>query len=124
MGGPGGSELLLLGGLLYTAGVPWFLRDGWTLGVPDHTIWHLFVLAASMAHYLCSCVAKSVSSSGLVSTYSCQIHRGFRPSRIQMNTGVPHQESVLKYDDDKSDCFHADVGPSRNNCSTSNNSND
>jgi len=41
-----------------------------------------------------------------------------------MNTGVPHQESVLKYDDDKSDCFHADVGPSRNNCSTSNNSND
>lgn len=51
--GPGGSELLLLGGLLYTAGVPWFLRDGWTLGVPDHTIWHLFVLAASMAHYFC-----------------------------------------------------------------------
>ena len=45
--------LLVGGGVAYTAGVPWFVRDRRTLGVPDHTIWHLFVLAASVMHYFC-----------------------------------------------------------------------
>ncbi len=41
------------GGVSYTIGVTWFVRDGRTCGVPDHTIWHLFVLNGSFMHYLC-----------------------------------------------------------------------
>lgn len=48
-----GFYWLLAGGVLYTLGVPWFLKDGKTLGIPDHTIWHMFVLAAAIAHFLC-----------------------------------------------------------------------
>ena len=42
---------LLLGGVLYTAGVPFNVRDKRTLGIPDHTIWHVFVIGGSMAHF-------------------------------------------------------------------------
>lgn len=51
--GPDGSRLLVIGGLLYTGGVPFFVKAGRTWRVPDHTIWHLFVLAGSIAHYFC-----------------------------------------------------------------------
>lgn len=42
---------LLLGGVLYTAGVPFNVRDKRTLGLPDHTIWHFFVIGGSVCHY-------------------------------------------------------------------------
>ena len=48
-----GVWLLVGGGVLYTAGVPFFVKDKRTLGMPDHTIWHIFVMAASIAHYYC-----------------------------------------------------------------------
>ena len=48
-----GVWLLFVGGVLYTVGVPFFVRDKRTIGIPDHTIWHLFVMAASAAHYYC-----------------------------------------------------------------------
>jgi len=51
--GPKGVKLLVLGGIFYTGGVPFFVRDRRTLGVPDHTLWHIFVLAASITHYFC-----------------------------------------------------------------------
>ncbi|CAE8710469.1 unnamed protein product, partial [Polarella glacialis] len=51
--GPEGSRLLVAGGLFYTGGVPFFVKGKRTLGVPDHTIWHIFVLAGSMSHYFC-----------------------------------------------------------------------
>ena len=45
--------LIIGGGLSYTGGVPFFIKDGRTLNIPDHTIWHLFVIGGSMAHYFC-----------------------------------------------------------------------
>lgn len=45
--------LVVIGGVSYTIGVPWFARDGQICGVPDHTIWHLHVLAGSFMHFLC-----------------------------------------------------------------------
>lgn len=39
--------LLFLGGVGYTAGVPFFVRDNNL----DHAIWHLFVLSGSMLHW-------------------------------------------------------------------------
>jgi len=50
---PYGLWTLLAGGLLYTLGVPFNVRDKRTLGIPDHTIWHIFVIGGSMAHYYC-----------------------------------------------------------------------
>jgi len=46
-----GFALLVAGGVLYTLGVPWFVKDGHTFGLPDHVIWHLFVLAACGCHF-------------------------------------------------------------------------
>jgi hemolysin III len=46
-----GTLLLLGGGILYSAGVPFFVRGGHVWEIPDHSIWHLFVLAASTCHY-------------------------------------------------------------------------
>jgi hemolysin III len=43
--------LLAAGGLMYTLGVPWFVKDGHTLGFPDHVIWHIFVLLACACHF-------------------------------------------------------------------------
>jgi len=40
--------LIALGGVMYTAGVPFFLRNNNL----DHSIWHCFVLAASVCHWL------------------------------------------------------------------------
>lgn len=40
--------LLVLGGVLYTAGVPFFVRNNNL----DHSIWHCFVLAASICHWI------------------------------------------------------------------------
>mmetsp|Transcript_48646 Transcript_48646/g.135957 ORF Transcript_48646/g.135957 Transcript_48646/m.135957 type:complete len:405 (-) Transcript_48646:121-1335(-) len=51
--GPQGTRLLVFGGILYTGGVPFFVKGGRTFGIPDHTIWHIFVLAGSVAHYFC-----------------------------------------------------------------------
>ena len=48
-----GLWLLLGGGILYTAGVPFNVRNKRTLGIPDHTIWHIFVLGGSALHYVC-----------------------------------------------------------------------
>lgn len=48
-----GSVLLICGGVLYTVGVPWFVRDAQTFGIPDHTLWHLLVLCASILHFFC-----------------------------------------------------------------------
>lgn len=47
-----GMWLLIGGGVLYTGGVPFFVKHRQTLGVPDHTIWHIFVLGGAFAHYL------------------------------------------------------------------------
>lgn len=41
-------HLLVLGGVGYTAGVPFFVRDNNL----DHAIWHLFVLSGSIFHWL------------------------------------------------------------------------
>ena len=46
---PAGLALLVAGGLSYTAGV-WFYRNN---GPYMHVIWHLFVLAGSVFHYVC-----------------------------------------------------------------------
>jgi hemolysin III len=40
--------LMVAGGVTYTLGVPFFVRDGYL----DHAIWHMFVLAASIFHWL------------------------------------------------------------------------
>ena len=44
-----GIGLLVAGGLAYTGGVPFFVRNNNL----DHSIWHLFVLAGSVCHWLC-----------------------------------------------------------------------
>jgi hemolysin III len=41
--------LLFLGGLGYTGGVPFFVRNNNL----DHSIWHVFVMAGSIAHWYC-----------------------------------------------------------------------
>lgn len=41
-------QLMALGGVGYTAGVPFFVRNNNL----DHSIWHLFVLAGSVSHWL------------------------------------------------------------------------
>merc|ERR1711920_133049 len=46
-----GMALLFIGGVLYTAGVPFFVRGGHVWQMPDHSIWHLFVLSASICHF-------------------------------------------------------------------------
>jgi hemolysin III len=45
----GGLVLLLAGGVAYTLGVPFYLSRRLPF---NHTIWHLFVLAGSVLHYL------------------------------------------------------------------------
>lgn len=44
----GGLAWLLAGGLCYTAGVPFYVRDRLRY---RHAVWHLFVLAGSACHY-------------------------------------------------------------------------
>jgi len=48
-----GMWLMVGGGVMYTAGVPFFVKDARTLGIPDHTLWHIFVMVASAMHYYC-----------------------------------------------------------------------
>lgn len=45
----GGMALLIAGGLAYTAGVPFYLARRMPY---HHTVWHFFVLAGSVLHYL------------------------------------------------------------------------
>ena len=45
----GGLLLLLAGGLAYTAGVPFYMARKLPY---HHAIWHVFVLAGSVLHYL------------------------------------------------------------------------
>jgi len=47
-----GLQMLVGGGALYTLGVPFFIKNRQTIGVPDHTIWHIFVLAGAFTHYM------------------------------------------------------------------------
>ena len=42
-------NLLFVGGLAYTGGVPFFVRDSNL----DHSIWHCFVMLGSACHWLC-----------------------------------------------------------------------
>lgn len=47
---PGGAMYYLVaGGVAYTSGVPFFVRNNNL----DHSIWHCFVLAGSIFHWLC-----------------------------------------------------------------------
>lgn len=46
---PGGMALLLAGGVAYTLGVPFYLQRRWPY---HHALWHVFVLAGSVLHYL------------------------------------------------------------------------
>ena len=41
-------NLIVLGGVGYTAGIPFFVRNNNL----DHVIWHLFVLSGSVFHWL------------------------------------------------------------------------
>lgn len=45
---PGGALLVVLGGLAYTAGVPFYAARRLRWG---HAVWHLFVLAGSVLHF-------------------------------------------------------------------------
>lgn len=47
--GPGAAFWLVVGGVTYTAGVLFYLLRGLPF---NHTIWHLFVLAAASAHFI------------------------------------------------------------------------
>lgn len=52
---PGGLALLLLGGLIYSAGFViyyWQRPDPWPNFFGHHEIWHLFVLGGSLCHFL------------------------------------------------------------------------
>jgi hemolysin III len=44
----GAVHLIILGGVGYTSGVPFFVRDNNL----DHSIWHLFVLSGSVIHWI------------------------------------------------------------------------
>jgi len=46
---PGGLWLLLIGGLFYTVGVIFYVWDSLPF---NHAIWHLFVMAGSISHFL------------------------------------------------------------------------
>ena len=41
--------LLVGGGVAYTGGVPFFVRNRNL----DHAVWHIFVLAGAMLHWFC-----------------------------------------------------------------------
>ena len=56
---PGGLVLLLVGGLAYTLGVGFY---AWRRLPYHHAIWHLFVLAGSLAHLLRHPVLRSSAS--------------------------------------------------------------
>lgn len=45
---PGGLQLLVTGGLLYTAGTVFYM---WRSFPYHHAVWHLFVLAGSVVHF-------------------------------------------------------------------------
>ena len=47
---PGGFNWLLAGGLFYTSGIIFYVLDRWYPWC--HEIWHLFVLAGSVSHYV------------------------------------------------------------------------
>ena len=47
---PGGIAWLVLGGVLYSLGVVFYL---WKTMPFNHTVWHLFVLAGTIAHFFC-----------------------------------------------------------------------
>ncbi len=56
---PGALALLALGGILYTAGILFYQSDC----VPySYAVWHLFVVAGSVCHYLAIALYVLVSS--------------------------------------------------------------
>lgn len=46
---PKAIHLLVMGGVAYTSGVPFFVRNNNL----DHSIWHMFVLSGSILHWFC-----------------------------------------------------------------------
>lgn len=57
--------LILFGGGAYTAGVPFFVRNNNL----DHAIWHLFVMAGSIIHWIavyCYVVSTPLHDGGLI----------------------------------------------------------
>jgi len=48
-----GSKLLIGGGVVYTLGLVFNLKNGHIFAWPDHTTWHLFVMAGSTLHFAC-----------------------------------------------------------------------
>ncbi|MBH5320006.1 hemolysin III family protein [Paenibacillus sp. GSMTC-2017] len=47
---PGGLQLLITGGVLYTVGTIFYM---WRSFPYHHAVWHLFVLAGSIVHFFC-----------------------------------------------------------------------
>ena len=47
---PQGMTYLIIGGVLYTLGAIFYVWRGFAY---HHAVWHLFVLAASVAHFFC-----------------------------------------------------------------------
>lgn len=45
-----GIVLLVAGGLFYSLGCIFFIKDNWSY---NHAIWHLFVIAGSVCHFFC-----------------------------------------------------------------------
>jgi hemolysin III len=41
--------MIIIGGVLYTIGVIFYLMEKWQW---HHAVWHLFVLAAAICHYV------------------------------------------------------------------------
>eukprot|EP00929_Paragymnodinium_shiwhaense_P024401 TRINITY_DN15021_c0_g1_i1.p2 TRINITY_DN15021_c0_g1~~TRINITY_DN15021_c0_g1_i1.p2 ORF type:complete len:138 (-),score=15.26 TRINITY_DN15021_c0_g1_i1:454-867(-) len=51
--GTRGVALLVGGGVAYTLGVPFCARNAHTFTLPDHAIWHIFVMLGTAFHYFC-----------------------------------------------------------------------
>ena len=67
--GPAGLAGLIAGGVFYTSGIIFYALDR-RLPV-FHGVWHLFVLAGSIAHYFVVLDLRDVSSSGKPTAGGC-----------------------------------------------------
>ena len=68
-------QWLVGSGLLYSLGVPLFVKNGQTLCVPGHTLWHFLLFNSALAHswliIQILCQRKPVPSSALPFTPKC-----------------------------------------------------
>ena len=62
-------NLLVSGGVGYTAGVPFFIRNNNL----DHAIWHLFVLSGSIFHWLAVYLFVAMKPLPYADTIECEI---------------------------------------------------